>query len=86
VGRLPVRESDFTCAAVDVRLQKYVYENNKMESVRGEFRCHCRANFQSQDSLIFCLVGRFRRLLQSEFSTECDLVLSISISSKLSFP
>ena len=56
-----------------------------MERIRGEIRRHFRAHFQSRDSFILCLLRKFLSLLQSEFSTECDLVLPLSISSKLSF-
>ena len=35
---------------------------------------------------VVCLATEFRRLFQSKFSKECDLVLSLSIISILSFP
>jgi len=56
VGQLPVIETDYSCIAVDARIQKYIYENNKMEGVSGEFRSHCRAKFYSRDSFILCLL------------------------------
>jgi hypothetical protein len=86
VGRLPVSKSDFSFAAVDSRLQKNIYEDNKMESISGELGNHCRTKFRSRNSLILCFLRKFRSLLQSELSTECDLVLHFSVSSKLSLP
>ena len=64
----------------DPTIQRHIAKDLSPQQHRSENHKSCKYSF------LLLSVSHVHNLFQSEFSTECDLVLALSVSSILSFP